>query len=202
MFETQDIIVLKQNTTEFVQGHSLTIHYESGNQGWYVSVGRPGYPNDGSELGTNEAFTCLFGDLFEVRLLDADYTSARILLTQLPVLKEAESIFNQSHIFKGTNPNFTEQEVTILKDQMGLMKSRIEDLVKLTEIQQSYLEKSFEMLNEKLEQGSKEGWRQAAYGVVTSVACTFAPDIESAKNLFDVFGTYITSASNFLLSNS
>ncbi|TNI60518.1 hypothetical protein CF125_02930 [Aeromonas veronii] len=83
---------------------------------------------------------------------------------------------------------------------MDLMKKRIEELVQLTEIQQDYLEKSFEMLKEKLEQGSKEGWRQAAYGVVTSVACTFASDIYSAKNLFDVFGTYITSASNFLLT--
>ncbi|HHQ4474503.1 hypothetical protein [Aeromonas sp. S41-2] len=82
------------------------------------------------------------------------------------------------------------------------MRDRIEGLVQLTEIQQDYLEKSFEMLKEKLDQGSKEGWRQAAYGVVTSVACTFATDITSARNLFDIFGTYITSASNFLLTNS
>lgn len=202
LFESQEIVVLKQDTTEFVPEHSLTMHYEKGNVDWYVSTGRPGYPNDGAELGTNEAFTCLFGDLFEVRLLEANYTSARILLTKLPVLKEAESIFNQAHILKGTEPNFTPQEAEILKDQMDLMKRRIEDLVNLTEIQQAYLETSFDMLNEKLAQGSKEGWRQAAYGVVTSVACSFAPDIESAKNLFDVFGTYITSASNFLLTNS
>lgn len=202
MFESQKIIVLKLNTTELVADHSLTLHYEKADSAWSVSAGRPGYPNHSSELGTNEAFTCLFSDLFEVRLLDASYTSARILLTKLPVSKEAESIFNQSHFFKGNNTDFTEREVVILKEQLNLMKKHIEDLVQLTEIQQDYLEKSFEMLNEKLDKGSKESWRQAAYGVFTSVACTFAADIYSARNLFDIFGAYITSASNFLLTNN
>ncbi|WP_124930314.1 hypothetical protein [Aeromonas veronii] len=202
LFESQEIIFLKQNTTEFVPDHSLTLNYKKGNLDWYVSAGRPGYQNDSATLNINEAFTCFFGDLFEVRLLDVDYDSARILLTKLPVLKEAESIFNQSQFFKGNNTDFTEKEVVILRKQMDLMRDRIEDLVQLTEIQKEYLEKSFEMLKEKLDQGSKEGWRQAAYGVVTSVACTFAPDITSARNLFEIFGTYITSASNFLLTNS
>lgn len=202
LLESQKIIILKQNTTEFVSEHSLTLHYKKADSGWYVSAGRPGYQNDGSELSANDAFTCFFGDLFEVRLLDAGYTSARILLTKLPLSKEAESIFNQSQFFKGNDTNFTEQETLILREQMDLMKKRIEDLVQLTEIQQDYLEKSFDMLKEKLEQGSKEGWRQAAYGVVTSVACTFASDIDSARSLFDVFGSYITSASNFLLTKN
>jgi len=74
LFESQKIIILKHNTTEFVPEHSLTLHYEKVNSGWYVSAGRPGYQNDGSELSANDAFTCLFGDLFEVRLLDAGYT--------------------------------------------------------------------------------------------------------------------------------
>ncbi len=210
MYTVQESVSLNVNESKVVLNGLiiLSFHQCSQSKHWTVNVARPGYSNSCKDLVINSAINCNFGDLYEVRLLSADPYHAELLITKLPVMESAESIFYSSNIFTSTNntDNFSNEEVVILKEQLAQLSQRITMLVsemkELTEAQNAYLKSSFNMLNEKLNTGSKESWRQAAYGVVASVACTFMPDAQTAQNLFQIAESYISSAPGLLLNHS
>ena len=69
-----------------------------------------------------------------------------------------------------------------------------------TQAQEEYLKASFAMVNEKLDKSGKGSWRQTAYGLVASVACTFMPDVHAAQSFFQTAGSFLSSIPDLLIS--
>ncbi|HCD1288878.1 TPA: hypothetical protein ACF3XN_003292 [Vibrio parahaemolyticus] len=210
MFSEQEVIELKVDDAKLMFNKSLilSVHRSMSSDVWEVRAARPGYTGEASELSVNTAMNCCFGDLYEIRLLAGSPYEASLLVTKLPIMESAESIFNSSSIFGSTQNDevFTQEEIDVLKRQLDELNARITSLIsqvtELTDVQNKYLEASFSMLNEKLETGSKESWRQCAYGVFASLGCTFMPDAQTTQNLFEIAGAHISSIPSLLLGGS
>ena len=103
-----------------------------------------------------------------------------------------------------SDDNFTQQEITTIKYQLDQLETLVSSFIakhtETTQAQEEYLRASFTMLNEKLDKSGKESWRQTAYGVVASVACTFMPDVQTAQSFFQTAGSFLSSIPNLLIS--
>ncbi|HGS4742397.1 TPA: hypothetical protein ACMDT2_004331 [Vibrio parahaemolyticus] len=213
MFTQQQVVKLKVGEADVIFDGTLILSsvYLMQEACWATTVAKPGYPEVTEMLEVNSSLSCNFGDLYEVRLLTANSYEVTALVTKLPLMESAESIFNTSYLLNSAEKGevFTKEEAEVLKRQLDEMSVQIVKIItqvnkvtELTEAQNDYLKSSFNMLHEKLDTGSKESWRQAAYGVVASIGCTFMPDLQTTQSLFQIAGSYISSVPTMLLGSS
>ena len=213
MYTQQEMVTLRVGESKVIFDGTfiLSALYMMQTEDWEVTAARPGYSNVTSDLNINCSMNCHFGDLYEVRLLSGGSYEVSFIITKLSMIESAEAIFNSSSIFNNESEDefFTKEEADILKCQLDEMSAHILKIItqvanvtELTEAQNDYLKSSFNMLYEKLDTGSKESWRQATYGVIASVGCTFMPDVQTAQSLYQVASSYISSVPSMLLGGS
>jgi len=70
---------------------------------------------------------------------------------------------------------FEANEIVELKYKLDSVEQKLTDLVGLHKEELDYIKASFELLNKKLDSGTKTSWKQTAYSVAASIACTITP---------------------------
>ena len=177
----------------------VTLHQYSSNI-VSVTIGSTGFENHYFELRLGESKTVNFDNPYEIRVLEFNSNKTIFLLTELPLNAHQNTLLIESSLFSevSAQDTFTEDEINTLKEQINSLRLKVEDLFELNEEQSSYIKASFDMLSKKLDDGAKASWRQAAYGVMTSVACSIPSNMTQVGQFYDLVRETFRYASKLL----
>ena len=184
---------------EFDEQLVVTLHpYSSNNVS--VTIGSIGYPDSNFDMILGESKSIKFDNIYEVRLLEYDTIQSIFMLTELPLNDYNNTIFIGSKLFNSQSEQdpFSEEELSFLKGQLSSLKSKVDDLFKMNAEHAAFVKASFDMLAKKLDEGTKASWRQAAYGVMTSIVCSIPTDLSQAGQFYDLVRNSFTHVSNLL----
>ena len=147
----------------------------------------------------------IFDYSYELKLLKIDKTSKR---AEIQAYRTPISHFAYVDMLDSTVSNiddgdevFEVSEIDELKEKLDYLEKQLTDLVGLHKEEFDYIKASFELLKKKLDTGTKTSWKQTAYSVAASIACTVTP--EHADQLFTLSHSAVSHISDAvsLLSN-
>ena len=184
---------------EFDEQLIVTLHAYSSNI-VSVTIGSIGFPNSNFDMFLGDSKSVNFNNLFEIRLLYSDLVKSTFLLTELPLNDTSDTIFIDSKLFNDESEqnSFSAEELSILRGQLNSLKSKIDNLFEMNEEQAAYVKASFDMLLKKLDEGTKASWRQATYGVMTSIVCSIPTDVTQAGQFYDLVRSSFTYVAKLL----
>lgn len=151
-----------------------------------ITAGFDGFDSQTTTLKRGQVYVFNFGILFELRLFKIDSYSVNIQVGE-KASSTISSVLADSTIFdvSDSEEKFSPTEIRELKSRLDSMEHELHSMYKFTKEEAEFTRTAFELLNKKLDSSSKTSWRQTAYSVVTSVACTVAPQhFDQIANLY------------------
>ena len=186
---------------------SLTIHLESDYQknSAKITVGTDFYDSKEVELKLGHRAVVDFDKSYVIKLLESGSSMAKFSVFEVPNKHDAYiKLFNNTiSNIEDSEDEFTSSEISELKAQLKELTKKMTTLTDLHAEELDYIKASFELLNKKLDEGSKSGWKQAAYGIAASIACAISP--EQAQQVISISheaAGHISNAVTMLSSQS
>jgi hypothetical protein len=159
---------------------TLTINLNSENKSNPVSitVGHDFYDSKEIELKTGHRVVVEFDKSYAIKLLKTESATAKFSVLELPQTFDSYIKLFDNTISKveDSDDSFSNPEILELRAQLQVLTEKMTKLTDLHEEELTYIKAALELLNKKLDEGSKSGWKQAAYGVAASIACAISPE--------------------------
>jgi len=185
----------------------LILNLEYANEAGTVSIvaSHDGFDSQDMVLKKGHRDVVIFDYSYELKLLKINQGLNK---AEIQVYRSPISHFSYVDMLDSTVSNiddgdetFGTSEINELKERLDYLEKQLTGLAGLQKEEFDYIKASFDLLNKKLDNGTKTSWKQAAYSVAASIACTITP--EHADQLFTLSHSAASHISNVvsLLSN-
>ncbi|ALQ08116.1 hypothetical protein NRL14_17020 [Pseudoalteromonas sp. 20-92] len=191
---------------EFFDGEltlNLELSYESGTA--IIIASHDGFDSLDVVLKKGHRSVVIFDYSYELKLLKIEDSLRR---SQIQVYRTPISHFAYVDMLDSTvsgvddgEGKFEQVEIVELKQKLDYVEKQLTELAGLHKEELDYIKAAFQLLNKKLDGGTKTAWKQTAYSVAASIACTITP--QYAEQIFTLSHSAFTHIANgvSLLSN-